>query len=69
MLTVILLLVALLLHLILPLQAVTVKVAVSALHRLVLLAEITGATGILPVLIVMSLLVPLSPQLLLQVAE
>ena len=64
-----LLLVALLLHLILPLQAVAVKVAVSGVHRLVLLAEITGATGTLPVLMLMTLLIPLSPQEFVQVAE
>ncbi len=60
--------VAFVLHLIVPIQPVALNVVVSALHKLVLLAEITGAAGLLPLLITTTLLVPLSPQLLLHVA-
>ncbi len=68
MLTLMLLPVAFVLHLIVPLQPVALKVAVSALHMLFLFDEITGAVGVLPVVITTALLAPLSPQLLLQVA-
>ena len=60
--------VAPLLHLILPVQALAVKVAVSALHKLFLLVLMIGATGLVPVLMITILLAELSPQVLLQVA-
>ncbi len=60
--------VALVLHFKLPVQPVAVNVAVSALHKLFLFDEITGAAGLLPVVITTTLLNPLSPQLLLHVA-
>ncbi len=63
-----LLLVAPVLHLILPLQPVALNVAVSALHKLFLVLLITGAAGLLPVLITTTLLTPLSPQLFAHVA-
>ena len=56
------------LHLIVPAQPVALNVAVSALHKLFLLVLITGAAGLLPVLITMAFEFPLSPQLLLHVA-
>ena len=56
------------LHLILPEQPVALNVAVSPLHKLFLLVLITGAAGLLPVLMMTELLAPLSPQLLLQLA-
>ena len=68
MLTVIVLLVAPVLHLMLPLQPVALNVALSALHKLFLLLLITGAAGLLPVLITTTLLTPLSPQLFAHVA-
>ena len=68
MLTLIVLPVAFVLHLIVPVHPVALNVAVSALHKLFLLAEITGAAGLLPVVITTTLLTPLSPQLLLHVA-
>ena len=67
-LTLMLAVVAPVLHFIVPEQPVALKVALSALHKLVLLVLITGAAGLLPVLITIALLAPLSPQLLLQVA-
>jgi len=63
-----LLVVAPVLHLILPLQPVALNVAVSALHKLFLVLLITGAAGLLPVLITTTLLTPLSPQLFEHVA-
>ena len=60
--------VAFVLHLIVPAQPVALNVALSELHKLLLLVEITGAAGLLPVLITTTLLAPLSPQLLLHVA-
>ncbi len=63
-----LLVVAPVLHLILPLHPVAFNVAVSALHKLFLLLLITGAAGLLPVLITNTLLTPLSPQLFEHVA-
>ena len=59
---------AFVLHLILPEQPVALNVADSALHKLFLLAEITGAAGRLPVVMTTTLLAPLSSQLLLHVA-
>ena len=66
--TVILFPVAPVLHFTMPEQPLALKVALSALHKLVLLVLITGAAGLLPVLITIALLAPLSPQLLIQVA-
>ena len=63
-----LLVVAPVLHLIAPLQPVALNVAVSALHKLFLVLLITGAAGLLPVLITTTLLTPLSPQLFAHVA-
>jgi hypothetical protein len=60
--------VAFVLHLIVPLQPAAIKVAVSVLHKLVLLALTIGAAGLEPVLMITTLLAPLSPQELLQVA-
>ena len=68
MLTEMVLPVALVLHLTVPAQPVADKVAVSALHKLFLFVAITGAAGLLPVVITIGLLAPLSPQVLLQVA-
>ena len=68
-LTVILEPVALVFHLTVPLQPVAVNVAVSLLHRLVLLVAIVGAFGVVPVVIVTTFDTPLVPQLLLHVAE
>ena len=56
------------LHLMFPEQPLAVKVAVSLLHKLVLLVLINGADGFVPVLITIALLAPLSPQLLIHVA-
>ena len=67
-LTVMLALVAPVLHLMFPAQPLAVKVAVSLLHKLVLLVLIIGAVGLVPVLITIALLATLSPQVLLQVA-
>ncbi len=67
-LTLIVLPVAFVLHLIVPEQPVALNVALSALHKLVLFDDITGATGLIPVLITTKLLEPLSPQLLIHVA-
>ena len=66
--TVIVLLVAPVLHFKLPEHPLAVKVADSLLHKLVLSALITGAAGLLPLLIVITFEAPLSPQLLLHVA-
>jgi hypothetical protein len=51
-----------------PAQPVAVKVALAPLHKLVLLAEMLGAFGVLPVVIITEFDAPLVPQLLLQVA-
>ena len=67
-LTVMLLLVALVLHLMLPVQPVELNVAVSPVHKLFLFVLITGAVGLVPVLITRLLLNILSPQLLIHVA-
>ena len=67
-LTVMLAVVAPVLHFIVPEQPVALRVALSALHKLFLLVLITGAAGLLPVLITIALLAPLSPQLLMHVA-
>ena len=50
------------LHLTVPAQPVALNVAVSALHKLFLLVVITGATGLLPVLITTSFDFGLTPQ-------
>jgi hypothetical protein len=60
--------VAFVLHFTVPLQPVAVKVAVSVPQILVLLVLITGADGAVPVVIFITLLAPLTPQLLLHVA-
>jgi hypothetical protein len=60
--------VTLLLHLIVPLQPVAVKVAVSAPQILVLLALITGILGLVPVRITMLFDEATLPHELLQVA-
>ncbi len=57
-LTLIVLLVALVLHLIVPVQPVALNVALSALHKLFLFDDITGAAGLLPVVITTTLLTP-----------
>jgi hypothetical protein len=67
-LTVILFPVALVLHLIVPLQPVDINVALSVLHKLFLSVLITGAAGFEPDVMIIALLIPLSPQLLLHVA-
>jgi hypothetical protein len=67
-LTVMLVPVAELLHVTVPPQPVAVNVAVSLLHRLVLLAAITGAVGVAPVVIVITFDTPLVPQDVVQVA-
>ena len=58
-----------LLHDIVPLQPFAVKVAVSLLHRLVLLLTMAGAFGVVPVVMVTTFDAPLVPQLFIQVAE
>ena len=67
-LTVIVLVVAPVLHLILPVQPVELNVAVSPVHKLFLLVLITGAVGTLKLVMTIALLKPLSPQLLIHVA-
>ncbi len=67
-LTVMLLLVALVLHLMLPVQPVELNVAVSPVHKLFLFVLITGAVGTLTLVMTIALLKPLSPQLLIHVA-
>ena len=56
------------LHTNVPEQALAVKVAVSALHKLFFVVLITGADGLLPVVIITALLTPLAPQLFTHVA-
>ena len=51
-----------------PEQPLAINVAVSLVHKLVLLVLIKGADGLVTVLITTELLAPLSPQVLLQVA-
>lgn len=68
MLTVILVVVALVLHFKEPLQPVAVKVAVSLPQILVLSVAIVGAVGVLPVVITMAFDAPLVPQVFIQVA-
>ena len=68
-LTVILVPVELLLQVTVPLQPVATKVAVSLLHRLVLLLAMVGAFGVPPENIVMIFDTPLVPQAFVQVAE
>ena len=55
-------------HLIVPAQLLAVNVAVSPLHNVFLLVLMIGAAGLVPVLITIALLMPLSPHVLLQVA-
>ena len=55
-------------HLILPKQPAAVIVADSPLHKLFLFVLMIGAAGLVPVLITIALLMPLSPHVLLQVA-
>ncbi len=69
MLTLILVPVEALLHFTVPTQPVAVNVAVSAPHKLVLFVLIVGGVGSAPVLIVTTLLAPLSPQPFIQTAE
>ncbi len=54
--------VAFVLHLIVPLQPMAVKTAVSVLHKLVLFELINGVAGLPLVLIINTLLEPLTPQ-------
>jgi hypothetical protein len=56
------------LHTKLPLQPVAVNVAFSPSQQIVLFDEITGAVGVVPVVIVTTLLAELSPHTLLHVA-
>jgi hypothetical protein len=67
-LTLIVAVVAPVLHLMLPLHPVALNVAVSVLHKLFLLVLITGAAGVLPVVITTTLLAPLSPHAFAHVA-
>jgi hypothetical protein len=67
-LTLMLLVVAPVLHLIVPEHPVEINVAVSVLHKLFLLVLITGAAGLLPVVITTALLATLSPQVFEHVA-
>ncbi len=68
-LTLMLLPVALVLHLIVPVQPVAVNVAVSPLHKLVLVDEITGAAGFAPVPITISFDLGLTPHIVSQTTE
>ena len=54
--------VAFVLHLIVPLQPVALNVALSPLHKLVLVEEITGAAGFTPMPITISFDFGLTPQ-------
>ena len=60
--------VAFVFHLTVPLQPVAIKVAVSLLHKLVLLLAIVGAFGFVPVAIVITFDIPLVPQVFVHVA-
>ena len=55
-------------HFTVPEHPLAVKVAVSLLHKLVLSALITGAAGLLPVVMVITLDVSLTPQMFSQTA-
>jgi hypothetical protein len=68
-LTLMLLPVALVLHFKLPLQPVAVNVALSPLHKLVLVDEITGAPGFAPVPITISFDLGLTPHIVSQTTE
>ena len=57
------------LHTKLPLHPLAVNVAFSPSQQMVLFDEITGAVGVVPVVIVTTLLAELSPHTLLHVAE
>jgi hypothetical protein len=56
------------LQVIVPAQPSAVKVAVSLLHKLVLLAVIVGAPGVLPVVITIGVEASLVPQVVVHVA-
>ncbi len=56
------------LHVKLPLQPLAVNVAFSPSQHTVLFEVITGAVGVVPVVMVNTLLTPLSPHALLHVA-
>jgi hypothetical protein len=60
--------VAFVFHFTVPVHPVAVKIAVSLLHRLILLLAIVGAIGVEPVVITIGADEPLVPQLLLHVA-
>ena len=66
--TVILAPTALLLQVTVPAQPVAVNVALAPLHKLLSLADMLGAFGLFPVVIITAFDAPLVPQLLLQVA-
>ena len=68
LLTVIVFVVAPVLHLILPEQPLAVSVALSLAHKLFLFVLMTGVVGTVPVLITTALLAPLSPQAFIQLA-
>ena len=63
-----LLLVSPVLHVKLPMQPLANNVTFSPSQQIVLLAVRTGALGVVPIVIVTTLLTTLSPQLLLHVA-
>ena len=60
--------VVLLLHFTMPAQPLAVNVALTPLHKLLLLVIMPGAPGVLPVVITTGLDTLLSPHVLLQVA-
>ena len=68
-LTLILLPLAFVLHLIVPVQPVALKVALSPLHKLVLFDEITGADGFTPLPITISFDFGLTPHIFSQTTE
>jgi hypothetical protein len=67
-LTVILVALTPVLHFTVLLHPLAVKVAVSLLHKLVLLATIVGAVGVLPVVITIGVEISLVPQVVVHVA-
>lgn len=64
-----LLVVAPVLHVIVPLQPVAVKIAVSVPQIVLVFVATSGTVGDVAVLIVITLLAPLSPQLVTHFAE
>jgi hypothetical protein len=68
-LTIMLLPLALVLHLIVPAQPVALNVAVSALHKLVLFDDITGAAGFTPLPITISFDFGLTPHIVSHTTE